>query len=185
MASPRFWREPQVTSRTISCPGSPLPQRFASFNVIAPCMAAEFPLLADSMMAKCALQTLSPTYPRQSIPLMKLGVSGSTLLRTVARAWEWLQQCPPVFIDESLLPLVLLRMAIKFERGTRHMEAAALEILEPLDEEQASLPLESRLVEALWRGPGDLPLPLPMARDDRPTTGGKSSAQPLVEWRLW
>ena len=104
-------------------------------------------------------------HPRQSIPLMKLGVSGSTLLRTVARAWEWLQQCPPVFfIDESLLPLVLLRMAIKFERGTRHMEAAALEILEPLDEEQALLSLESRLVEALWRGPGDLPLPLPMAR---------------------
>ena len=56
-----FWREPQVTSRTISCPGSPLPQRFASFNVIAPCMAAEFPLLADSMMANSALQTLSQT----------------------------------------------------------------------------------------------------------------------------
>jgi hypothetical protein len=102
-------------------------------------------------------------HPRQYIPLMKLGVSGSTLLRTVARAWEWLQQCPPVFVDESLLPLVLLRMGIKFEGGTRHMEAA-LQLLEPLDEEQALLSLESRLVEALWRGPGDLPLPLPMAR---------------------
>ena len=102
-------------------------------------------------------------HPRQSNPLMKLGISGSTLLRTVARAWEWLQQCPPVFVDESLLPLVLLRMGIKFEGGTRHMEAA-LQLLGPLDEEQALLSLESRLVEALWRGPGDLPLPLPMAR---------------------
>ena len=35
---------------------------FFSFNVVAPCMAADFALLAESLMANGALQTLSQTY---------------------------------------------------------------------------------------------------------------------------
>ena len=85
----------------------------------------------------------------QSKALVQAGVSRSTLLRTVACAWDWLEKCPPVFVDRSLLSLALLRMAIKFEVHRDHA-GAALKLLGTLDEKPALLSLECRLVEALW-----------------------------------
>ena len=72
-------------------------------------------------------------HPEQVAALVEAGVSMRTMLRTVVCARGWLEQCPPVFVDESLLPLALLRLAIKFE-GNRDHVVAALKLLEPLDE---------------------------------------------------
>ena len=78
----------------------------------------------------------------------------STMLRTLACARDWLEQCPPVFVDERLLPLALLRMAIKFE-GLGQQVETALKFFQPLaDEKPALLSLECRLVEALWAARG-------------------------------
>ena len=75
-------------------------------------------------------------------------------MRTVACAWDWLEKCPPGLVDESLLPLALLRLAIKFEGVGKHAEAA-LKIIQPLaDEKPALLSFECRLVEALWGARG-------------------------------
>ena len=71
------------------------------------------------------------------------------MLRTVACAWDWLEKCPPVFVDERLLPLALIRLSIKFEADRDH-EEAALKLLEPLDEKPALLSFGCRLVGALW-----------------------------------
>ena len=81
--------------------------------------------------------------------LVKAGVPRSTLLRTIACAWDWLEKCPPVFVDESLLPLALLRLGIKFE-GDKNRAQDALKLLGPLDEQPALLSFECRLVETLW-----------------------------------
>ena len=81
--------------------------------------------------------------------LVKAGVPRSTLLRTVACAWDWLEKCPPVFVDESLLPLALLRLGFKFEIADDRAWAA-LELLVPLGGKPALLSFECRLVEALW-----------------------------------
>ena len=89
--------------------------------------------------------------------LVEAGFTRSTMLRTVACAIAWLEKCPPVFVDESMLPLALLRLAIKFE-GIGEQVDAALELLQPLaSEKPALLSFECRLVEALWgaRGLGD------------------------------
>ena len=76
------------------------------------------------------------------------------MLRMVACARDWLEKCPPVFVDESLLPLALLRLAIKFEGVGKHAEAA-LKIIQPLaDDKPALLSFECRLVEALWGAGG-------------------------------
>ena len=83
------------------------------------------------------------------VALLKAGVSSSTCLRTVACAWDWLEKCPSVFIDERLLPLALLRLGIKYEGHRDHVDAA-LELLGSLDEKPALLSFECRLVEALW-----------------------------------
>ena len=75
-------------------------------------------------------------------------------MRTVACAWDWLEKCPPGFVDESLLPLALLRLAIKYEGVRKHVEAA-LKLLQPLEgETPALLSFEGRLVEALWGARG-------------------------------
>ena len=72
------------------------------------------------------------------------------MLRAVACARGWLEKCPPVFIDERLLPLALVRLAIKFEGIGKEVEVA-LRFLQPLaDEKPALLSFECRLVEALW-----------------------------------
>ena len=53
---------PWFPPRGICCHCFPLFQRLLSFNVVAPCMAAaDLALLADSMIAVGALQTLSQT----------------------------------------------------------------------------------------------------------------------------
>ena len=92
-------------------------------------------------------------HPGQVPVLVEAGVTRSTILRTVACAWDWLEKCPPVLFDESLLPLALLRLAIRFE-GAKDHEEAALKLFEPLDEKPALLSLERRLVEALWSAQG-------------------------------
>ena len=77
-------------------------------------------------------------------------------MRTVACAWDWLEKCPPGFVDESLLPLALLRLAIKHE-GVGKSVDAALKLFQPLGGEKlALLSFECRLVGALW-GRRDLP----------------------------
>ena len=110
-------------------------------------------------------------------------------MRIVACAWDWLEMCPPVFLDECLLPLALLRLAIKCE-GVDKSAEAALKLFQPLaGQKPAFLYFECRLVEALRaaRGPADrVGCPSqPMARvscdegkfllsrmrDDRPTRG--------------
>ena len=88
-------------------------------------------------------------HPERCVALLKAGVSRSTLLRAVACAWDWLEKCPPVFVDESLLPLALLRLGIKFE-GDKNRVEDALKLLGPLDEQRALLSFECRSVEALW-----------------------------------
>ena len=94
-------------------------------------------------------------HPQQVAALKKkAGVSMSTMLRTLACATGWLEQCPPVFVDERLLPLALLRMAIKFE-GLGQQVETALKFFQPLaGEKPALLSLECRLVEALWAARG-------------------------------
>ena len=88
-------------------------------------------------------------HPERCVALLKAGVSRSTLLRAVACAWDWLEKCPPVFVDESLLPLASLRLGIKSE-GDKNRVQDALKLLGPLDEQPALLSFECRLVEALW-----------------------------------
>ena len=77
------------------------------------------------------------------------------MLRAVARAEDWVEKdCPPVLLEEGLLPLALLRMAIKFERLGQQVETA-LKFFQPLaGEKPALLSLECRLVEALWAARG-------------------------------
>ena len=75
------------------------------------------------------------------------------MLRTVACAWDLLEKCPPVFVDESLLPLALVRLAIKLE-GVGDTVEAALQLLQPLGGKPALLSFECRLVEALWAARG-------------------------------
>ena len=50
---------PLAAAQGICCPGFPLLRRFLSFGVVAPCMAADFTLLAESLMAFGALSSLS------------------------------------------------------------------------------------------------------------------------------
>ena len=90
-------------------------------------------------------------HPKRYVALVGAGLSKSTILRAVACAWDWLEKCPRVFLDESLLPLALLRLSIKFEVDKDHV-GAALELIGQLDEKPALLSFEPRLVEALWGG---------------------------------
>ena len=93
-------------------------------------------------------------HPEQVAALLEAGVSRSTMLQTVACARDWLQKCPPVFVDESMLPLALLRLAIKFEGIGKPLDAA-LKLLQPLaGEKPALLSFECRLVQALWGARG-------------------------------
>ena len=64
------------------------------------------------------------------VALAEAGISRSTTLRIVASAWDWLEKCPPFFVDESLLPLTLIRLASKFEAVDEQVEAA-LKLLQP------------------------------------------------------
>ena len=80
--------------------------------------------------------------PEQYVALLKAGVSSSTCLRTVACAWDWLEKCPSVFIDERLLPLALLRLGIKYEGRNSDQVGAALKLLGSLDEKPALLSFE-------------------------------------------
>ena len=93
-------------------------------------------------------------HPEQVAALVEAGVSMRTMLRTVVCARGWLEQCPPVFVDERLLPLALLRLAIKFE-GIGQQVETALKLFQPLaGEKPALLSVECRLVEALWAARG-------------------------------
>ena len=75
-------------------------------------------------------------------------------MRTVACAWDWLEKCPPGFVDESLLPLALLRLAIKYEGEDKSVDAA-LKLFQPLGGEKlALLSFECRLVGAIWGARG-------------------------------
>ena len=71
-------------------------------------------------------------HPQHYVALEKMGITKSTILRMVACALDWLEECPRVFFEESLLPLALLRLGMKFEVDRDHLEAA-LQVLEPLD----------------------------------------------------
>ena len=76
------------------------------------------------------------------------------MLRMVACARDLLKKCHPVFVDASMLPLALLRLAIKFE-GIGQQVETALKLFQPLaGEKPALLSLECRLVEALWAARG-------------------------------
>ena len=76
------------------------------------------------------------------------------MLRTVACARDLLEKCPPVFVDASMLPLALLRLAIKFEEICKQVDVA-LKFLQPLaGEKPALLSSECRLVSALWGARG-------------------------------
>ena len=79
------------------------------------------------------------------------------MLRAVARAEDWVEKkCPPVLLEEGLLPLALLRLAIKFECLRQHV-VDAVKILQPLaGEKRALLSFECRLVMALWGAGGGL-----------------------------
>ena len=93
-------------------------------------------------------------HPEQVAALVEAGVSMRTMLRTVVCARGWLEQCPHVFVDERLLPLALLRLAIKFE-GIGQQVETALKLFQPLaGEKPALLSVECRLVEALWAARG-------------------------------
>jgi hypothetical protein len=89
-------------------------------------------------------------HPEQVAGLVEAGVSMSTMVRTFVCAKDWLKKCPPAFVDESMLSLALLRLAIKFEGIGKQVEAS-LKIFQPLaGEKPALLSFECRLVEALW-----------------------------------
>ena len=112
-------------------------------------------LIADGFLR--VVQSVEDTlfHPGQIAALVIAGISKSTMLRVVACARDWLDKCPPVFVDESLLPLALLRLAIKFEAADDKRAGAALKISQPLlGEKLALLSLECRLVEALWGAGG-------------------------------
>ena len=92
-------------------------------------------------------------HPGQNLALVKAGVTRSTILRTVACAWDWLEKCHPALLDESLLPLALLRLAIRFEGASDH-EEAALKLFEPKGKKPALLSFECRLTTAIWGARG-------------------------------
>ena len=88
---------------------------------------------------------LSPEAPAAAA-LLKAGVSRSTLLRTVACAWDWLEKCNP-WRDENLMIVALLRLSIKFE-VSKEFQDIALELVGP--ETKAVSAIECRLVTQLW-----------------------------------
>ena len=96
--------------------------------------------IADSVAVQ-----LSPEAPAAAA-LLKAGVSRSTLLRTVACAWDWLEKCNP-WRDENLMIVALLRLSIKFE-VSKEFQDIALELVGP--ETKAVSAIECRLVTQLW-----------------------------------
>ena len=90
--------------------------------------------------------------PLAHIPLLHLAMQPLARI-PMLQPWDWLGKCPPALVDETLLPLALLRLAIRFE-GAKDHEEAALKLFEPLGGEAAILSFERRLVEALWSAKG-------------------------------
>ena len=96
--------------------------------------------IADSL----ALQ-LSPEAPAAAA-LLKAGVSRSTLLRTVACAWDWLEKCS-LWRDENLMIVALLRLSIKFEVNQVHQDIAFEHVGQ---QTKAVRAIECRLLAQLW-----------------------------------
>ena len=99
--------------------------------------------IADSVAAMLSFEAPA------AAALLRSGVSRSTLLRTIARAWDWLEKCPRVLADEGSMTLALLRLSVKFEMQGDH-RPIALALLGGGDGKPALHFAECRLVMALW-----------------------------------
>ena len=86
---------------------------------------------------------------REAPALLQSGVSRSTLLRTVACAWDNLDKCARVRDGEHVMSLALLRLSVKLEFALPEHVDIALKLLGAADEKPALLSLERRLVMML------------------------------------
>ena len=119
--------------------GSPMACRFA----------ASRRNIADSVASLIGFET------QTAAALLKAGVSKSTILRTIACAWDWLEKWRHPFPDnERLFAMALLRLCVKFEFSRDH-SVVAMEVLGAVCEKQALLSMECRLATMLW-GQGEL-----------------------------
>jgi len=101
-------------------------------------------IIADSVASQLSLHT------PQAIALQKAGVSRSTLLRTLACAWDWLDRISDASLgsDEHLTSLALTRLSVKFEFTCEHT-ASALKLFGSVEQKPALSVLECRLMMSL------------------------------------
>ena len=77
---------------------------------------------------------------------MRAGLSKSKLLRVLASAWDWLEQCPSLCNhDERLVALAIVRVSAKLELGPEGA-SVALQLLGTKEEQAVLHELKCRVV---------------------------------------
>ena len=82
--------------------------------------------------------------------MLQAGVSKSTILRTVACAWELLELSPCAFAENRCMALAVIHAGVKFEWTDSAQKENALKLLAGMIEKKRILSLERQLVNMLW-----------------------------------